>query len=83
MKKIKVKNPRDLKSTMNPYASKIMPIIGHPMITKKKPTPKEIVPCTVKGKNLVKNKSYNTCTDKHARMEKKVNRHKPYNFDVS
>jgi hypothetical protein len=42
------KNPTDLKSTMNPYASKIMPKIGHPMTTKKKPTPKEIVPCTIR-----------------------------------
>lgn len=35
---------KPLKRTMNPYASKIMPKIGHPMTTKKKPRPKEIVP---------------------------------------
>jgi len=35
---------KPLKSTMNPYDSKIMPTIGHPMTTKKKPTPNEIVP---------------------------------------
>jgi len=35
---------KPLKSTMNPYASKIMPKIGHPMTTNKNPTPKEIVP---------------------------------------
>jgi hypothetical protein len=39
------KYPTDLKSTMNPYASKIMPITGHPMTTKKKPAPNEMVPC--------------------------------------
>lgn len=36
-----------LKSTMKPYVSRIIPKIGHPITTKKKPTPKEIVPCTV------------------------------------
>lgn len=45
---IESKNPTNLKSTMNPYASKIMPKIGHPMTTKKKPTPNEIVPCRIK-----------------------------------
>jgi hypothetical protein len=51
------KNHTDLKSTINPYASKIMPKIGHPMTTKKKPTPNEIVPCTTKrGEKTVKRK---------------------------
>lgn len=36
-----------LKSTMNPYASKIMPMIGHPTRTKKKPEPNENVPCPI------------------------------------
>lgn len=42
-----------LKSTMKPYVSRIIPKIGHPITTKKKPTPKEIVPCTVKGAQVV------------------------------
>ena len=33
---------------MNPYDSKIMPKIGHPITTKKNPIPKEIVPCSIK-----------------------------------
>lgn len=30
---------------MNPYDSKIMPMTGHPISTKVKPDPNEIVPC--------------------------------------
>lgn len=33
---------------MKPYASKIIPMIGHPMTTRKKPAPNEIVPCTIR-----------------------------------
>jgi hypothetical protein len=38
---------------MKPYASKIMPITGHPMTTKKKPAPNEIVPCITSKANVV------------------------------
>jgi hypothetical protein len=36
---------KDLKSTMKPYASRIMPKKGHPIRTRKKPAPNEMVPC--------------------------------------
>jgi hypothetical protein len=42
---------------MNPYASRIMPTIGHPMSTKKNPTPKEIDPCIIEEKAQVKKES--------------------------
>lgn len=48
--------PTNLKRTTKPYASNIMPKIGHPMITKKNPKPKEIVPCTIKEKYIVNKK---------------------------
>jgi hypothetical protein len=37
----------NLKSTTKPYASKSMPKKGHPMRTRKKPAPKEMVPCSL------------------------------------
>lgn len=58
MKKVgQSNNCTDLKSTTNPYASKSMPTIGHPMSTKKNPTPKEIDPCIVAEKEKVKKKN--------------------------
>lgn len=42
-----LKHRTNLKSTTKPYASSIMPKISHPMRTTKKPTPKEIVPCSI------------------------------------
>lgn len=44
---ITISTSSDLKRTTNPYVSKIIPKMGHPMITKKKPTPKAIVPCHI------------------------------------
>ena len=49
-----LKKYANLKSTTNPYASKIIPIMGHPMITKKNPKPKDIVPCIHKNQNKSK-----------------------------
>ena len=37
----------NLKSTIKPYASKSMPKKGHPMRTRKKPAPNEMVPCSL------------------------------------
>lgn len=51
------KDPTNLKRTTKPYDSNIIPIIGQPMITKKKPRPNEIVPCNQNLKlEMVKNK---------------------------
>jgi hypothetical protein len=44
-----MKDSINLKSMMNPYVSRIIPKIGHPITTKKKPAPNEIVPCTIKN----------------------------------
>lgn len=38
---------------MNPYASNIIPSIGHPMTTRKKPTPKDIVPYSQRAKEVI------------------------------
>lgn len=46
----------DLKRTTKPYDSTIMPRMGHPIITKKKPTPNEIVPWTSRKIESVKRK---------------------------
>jgi hypothetical protein len=40
-------NNTNLKSTMKPYDSTIMPRTGHPMRTRKKPNAKDIEPCTI------------------------------------
>lgn len=57
---------------MNPYVSRIIPILGHPITTKKKPTPKEIVPCTkTKAKKKGKKNRMNVyVANVHTEMEK-------------
>lgn len=63
--------PTNLKRTTKPYASNIMPKIGHPMITKKNPKPKEIVPCINDEKYTVKQKA---CTPKKKHTGKGLSR---------
>jgi hypothetical protein len=42
------KDEKNLKRTINPYDSKIMPVTGHPIRTRRKPIPNDMVPCQIK-----------------------------------